>query len=80
MKTCFAIGLALACVGGSAAAADKAQCDSQPFTLKKPAQPQAKPTAPAARKPVAAREKVATAPSRPKPLADCDKPAAKKPS
>ena len=74
MKTILAIGIALVGIGGTAIAADKAQCNSKPFTLKKPAQPQARPTAPVAKKPVAA------APSKPKPLTDCDKPAAKKPN
>ena len=80
MKTYLVIGLALAWIGGSAGASDKARCDAKPFTLNKPAKPQAKPVVPALKKPPAAPAKAAAAPSNAKPLADCDKPAARKPN
>jgi len=79
MKTDYVVvGLLLASIGGSTLAADKAQCDSNPFTLNKPAPPQAKPATAAVKMPVAAPRKVAATNVKPKAIADCDKPTAKR--
>jgi hypothetical protein len=66
-------GLLLA---GNGAAPTTAQCDAKPFTLKKPTPAPAKQVAEPKPKPV--EPKLQLKPKQPKPLADCDKPPARK--
>ena len=76
MKITILAGFGVLAAAVSAQAVETAQCDSKPFTLKKPAEETRKPVVKEADKSAPKPAKIASAPPKPKPkpIADCDKP------